>query len=81
MNYNVWFVVEDSSVSLYLLIPQYGYLAPWLVSTDLGTFVIIIIIIIIIIIMKSKCNFRSKFRNTKKESINTSSFKVHFCIG
>jgi len=26
-NYNVWFVVGDSSVSLYLLIPQYGYLA------------------------------------------------------
>ena len=24
-NYNVWFAVGDSSVSLYLLIPQYGY--------------------------------------------------------
>ena len=38
MDYNVWFVVGDSSVSLHLLIPQYGYLA----------FIIIIIIIIII---------------------------------
>ena len=27
MDYNVWFVAGDSSVSLYLLIPQYGYLA------------------------------------------------------
>jgi len=27
MDYNVWFIVGDSSVSLYLLIPQYGYLA------------------------------------------------------
>ena len=26
-DYNVWFVVGDSSVSLYLLIPQYGYRA------------------------------------------------------
>ena len=27
MDYNVWFVVRVSSVSLYLLIPQYDYLA------------------------------------------------------
>ena len=27
MDYNVWFAIGDSSVSLYLLIPQYGYLA------------------------------------------------------
>ena len=27
MDYNIWFVVGDSSVSLYVLIPQYGYLA------------------------------------------------------
>ena len=40
--YNVWFVVGDSSVSLYLLIPQYGYLASYL---------IIIIITIIVVIM------------------------------
>jgi len=26
-DYDVWFVVGDSSVSLYMLIPQYGYLA------------------------------------------------------
>jgi len=38
-DYNVWFVVGDSSVSLYFLIPQYGYFASL-------TFIIIIIIII-----------------------------------
>ena len=27
MNYNVWFVVRNGSVSLNLLIPQYGYVA------------------------------------------------------
>jgi hypothetical protein len=28
-DYNVWFVVGDGSISLYLLIPQYGYLTPF----------------------------------------------------
>ena len=45
MDYNVWFVVGDSSVSLYLLIPQYGYL---IIIIIIITIIIIIIIIIVI---------------------------------
>ena len=48
--YNVWFVVGDSSVSLYLLIPQYGYLA------SLTCFYCFCYMFIIIIIMLSTSN-------------------------
>jgi hypothetical protein len=43
----VWFVVGDSSVSLYLLVPQNGYLGSLTFSY---LFIIIIIITIIFII-------------------------------
>ena len=48
MDYNVWFVVGDSSVSLYLLIPQYGYLA------SLTCLLLLLLILILILFQNVK---------------------------